>query len=117
MTRYCVNNVICLDKQCDRPHYKTFVERMKLSDLFLTEAKHDMDSFMEPLKHGRPTCRYHLLCFERDCPYNHSGYSLDGRKILIKKFKTFNNNLKAKNKIDKDIADIRAGKSVDWNDM
>ena len=116
MTRYCAKNVVCLDEGCKKPHYKTFAERIKLSDLYL-EVKDAMETHKEPLKTGRATCRYHFLCFERECPYNHDGIALDGRKFLIKALKTSNNREKAKTKIDKDIEDIRNGKTMDWADM
>jgi hypothetical protein len=89
---------------------------MKLSDLYL-EVKETMDIYNEPLKTGRATCRYHFLCFERECPYNHSGCALEGRKILIKKLKTSNNREKVKAKIEKDIEDIRKGITQNWADM
>ncbi len=117
MTKYCENNVVCLNDGCKKPHYKTFTDRMKLSDLYNLETRMEMDSYKEPIKFGKATCRYHLLCFEKECYYNHSGYSLEGRKILIKKFKTLNNREKAKKKIDEDIKNIQAGKSVVWADM
>jgi hypothetical protein len=116
MTRYCPTNVICLNKDCNKPHYKIFTDRMKLSDLYL-EAKEEMEPHKELIKQGKATCRYHFLCFERDCIYNHSGYALEGRKILIKKFKTLCNREKAKAKIDADIQDIRNGITKKWADM
>jgi|688.fasta_scaffold41666_1 hypothetical protein len=141
-TYYCPNNVLCLDKRCKKPHYKTFTERMKLNDLYL-EAKEEMDTYMEPFKEDTATCRYHLLCFERECIYNHSCYALNGRKILIKKFKTFMKSEKAKVKsevvedtipvvepevvddirnrvkmeIEADIQNIRNGVKMSWADM
>jgi hypothetical protein len=115
---------------------------MKLNDLYL-EAKEEMDTYMEPFKEDTATCRYHLLCFERECIYNHSCYALNGRKILIKKFKTFMKSEKAKVKsevvedtipvvepevvddirnrvkmeIEADIQNIRNGVKMSWADM
>lgn len=116
MTRYCELNVLCLNEECKKPHYKTIEERQKLNELY-EEVKNEMELYMEPIKPRVATCRYHLLCFERECPYNHSGIALDGRKKLIKRLKTFSNQEKTKKRIDADIADIRNGKTSNWADM
>lgn len=114
MSNYCVNNVVCLNAACSERHYKTFEERLTLSQLMKPE---EMALYMEDYKPLMPTCRYHLLCFERECVYNHSQIALDGRKLLIKAFKTFNNKEKAKKKIDADITKFRCGHRNKWEEM
>jgi len=114
MTNYCENNVICVNINCMERHYKTFEERLVLRQLMKPD---EMALFMEEYKPSMPICRYHLLCFERDCHYNHSGVALDGRKPLIKAFKTFNNKQKAKKKIEADIQKFQSGEINRWEDM
>lgn len=116
MTRYCLNNVVCLNKLCIHPHYKSYDDRMILNQLY-EMSKDEMDLYMEPIKIGKPTCRYHYLCFERECPYNHNGYTLESRKIIIKLFKTHNNRERAKKRIEADIEAIKKGESMNWADM
>ena len=108
MTNYCKENVVCVNSACRERHYKTFEERLILSQLIKPE---EMALYMEDYKPSMPTCRYHLLCFERECVYNHSQVALDGRKLLIKAFKKHNNYQKAKAKVDADIERYRAGAS------
>jgi hypothetical protein len=114
MTNYCKENVICVNNACKERHYKTFEERLILSQLIKPE---EMTLYMEEYKPSMPTCRYHLLCFERECVYNHSQIALDGRKFLIKAFKNHVKHEKAKTKIETDIANIRAGQTSRWEDM
>ena len=117
MPNYCRNNVICLNESCKFLHYKSIEERKILNDMYLEIPEEDKTKNVEMVKKGQWTCRYHLLCFERDCTNNHSGLSLDGRKILIKMFKTYNKHEKARIIIEKDIESIRNGEKRDWADM
>ncbi len=114
MTNYCKRNVVCVDAACSEYHYKDINERRIISGLIKID---ELSLFMEDYKPSMPTCRYHLLCFERECQYNHSNVSLDGRKKVIKAFKTYNNKEKARMKIEADIAKFRAGEKTCWADM
>ncbi len=118
MTKYCRDNVICLNGKCQRPHYKSFEERKVLANLYLEleeEPRQFKEEHMEPIVASKPTCRYHLLCFERECEFNHSGYALDNRKLLIKAFKNHNKREKAKQVIESDMEKKRCGESTSWN--
>lgn len=117
MPNYCQHNVICLNQACKGLHYMSFDNRKVLNDLYVEIPAEEKEKNKEEVKKERWTCRYHLLCFEKDCTNNHSGLSQEGRKILIKKFKTYNNREKARVKIEADIEAIRRGETKDWADM
>lgn len=120
MTKYCRDNVICLSETCQRLHYKSFEERVVLANLYL-KLKEEPCQFkaehMEPIVASKATCRYHLLCFERECVFNHSGYALDNRKLMIKAFKEHNKREKAKQVIEADMEKKRRGESTSWNQL
>jgi len=123
MTKYCRDNVICLNGKCQRPHYKKFDERQVLAELFSKLNGEDgsdcqiMAEHMEPINLSKATCRYHLLCFERECGFSHSGFALENRKLLIKAFKKHSNQMKAKCVIEDDMTAKRLGKSTPWVEM
>jgi len=81
------------------------------------ELTGEMLEHKEEVKPKTANCRHHLLCYEVDCPYNHSGIAQEGRKKLIKAFKSHIQAKKAAEKIKKDIAAIKAGESQAWADM
>lgn len=114
MTKYCKENVICVKANCPERHYKDFQERRIISGLINID---DMAFYMEDYKPSMPTCRYHLLCFERECIYNHSQISLEGRKKVIKMFKNYQKHEKAKKEIEADIAKYQSGEKKLWTEM
>jgi len=76
-----------------------------------------LQGFKEEIKKNSFTCRHHMLCYEVECPYNHSGVSQEGRKLIIKDFKTYVQKKKVAEKIKEDIKKIKSGDSQDWADM
>jgi len=87
---HCSNYISCADFNCGLHHYHNFnlVQRIKVAGL-INEVAEEMFVHIEPERRVSKKCHYGLLCYhnERDCEKCHSGVSLLGRKILIKKVK------------------------------
>ena len=126
MSAYCRFNVICVSSSCKARHLNkysltpnkdfTSEHRVVVKKLY-DELTGEILAHKEEVKPKTANCRHHLLCFEVDCIYNHSGVAQEGRKKLIKAFKKHIQNEKAAAKIQNDIELIKSGESVDWNDM
>ena len=126
MSAYCRFNVICVSSSCKAHHLNkysltpskdfTFEHRVVVKKLY-DELTGEILAHKEEVKPKTATCRHHLLCYEVDCKYNHSGVAQKGRKKLIKAFKDHILDEKAASKIQKDIELIKSGESVKWADM
>jgi len=126
MSTYCRFNVICINSSCKARHLNKYSltptkdftpeDRSVVKKLY-DELTGEMLEHKEEVKPKTANCRHHLLCYEVDCPYNHSGIAQEGRKKLIKAFKSHIQAKKAAEKIKKDIAAMKAGESQAWADM
>lgn len=109
---YCEANAICTD-YCRKNHYFSPKQRQLHKSLMTDE----MFLFVEEVKEGKQTCQYHMLCYEVDCPYNHSGIAQGGRKLFRKALKDVEKRERAKVKIETDMAKHREGIHGKWEDM
>lgn len=87
---HCPNYISCADVDCRLHHYHNFnpLQRIKVASL-INEVADEMFLHIETEKTSSTPCYFGLLCFHThtDCGLSHSGVSLSGRKILIKKVK------------------------------
>ena len=114
---YCPFNSFCTDANCLCNHYHDFEQRKLLADILQSYPEHlTLVNNYKPIR-GKISCQYSLRCFERDCPYTHSGIEdVDMRKPV---FKEFNKQQKAKDmrkKIAKEIEEKKT-KITDWNEL
>lgn len=77
----------------------------------------EMFLFVEDPKVGKQTCQYHMLCYEVECPYIHSGIAQGGRKLFRKALNDLQKKERAKVKIEADMAKHREGTNEKWEDM
>lgn len=114
---YCQFTSFCTDDNCRCVHHHVKTERQLLFDILATSHEHmSLITAFKPVR-GKIPCKFGIRCFEKDCPYSHSGVEdLEMRKII---FKQFNKQLKAiqmRNKISNEIKNIKEVKT-DWNDL
>jgi len=87
---HCPNYISCADINCSLHHYHNFspLQRIKVASL-INEVADEMFLHIETDTKSSKPCYFGLLCFHNssDCGLSHSGVSLTGRKILIKKVK------------------------------
>ena len=88
MSYYCGENSFCVNENCRQLHYKSFFKRQVIAKI-MKANKDEIDKYLEPIdpKIWR-NCQQHMLCVHdaKDCNYNHGGYALEARKIIIKEF-------------------------------
>lgn len=114
---YCPFNSFCVDVNCRGNHYHNIEQRKQLAEILKSYPEHIMIIDGYKPQRGKLSCQYGMRCFERDCPYTHSGIEdVDMRKPV---FKEFNKQLKAKQMREKIAKEIEEKKTniTDWNDM
>lgn len=86
----CPNYISCLNMNCDLRHYHNFnTNQRNIVHSLINELKDEIFLHVETENTFSTPCYFDLLCYHNntDCCRSHSGVSLTGRKILIKRIK------------------------------
>ena len=111
---YCRFNSFCVITNCSENHHRPLVERELLHKI-MNETP-EIANFKEDTDLKRKVqCAHGLRCFEATCGFKH-GLNHEGRKILTKKFNKQWKAITMKDKIAKEIEEVKKSKDIPFED-
>jgi hypothetical protein len=109
------SNCVCVNPDCREYHHHSFQQRTILKSI-LDNSPEVTGLYEDHDPRRKVVCKHGLRCFEKDCFFIHS-LNHDGRKIITKKFNKEWKAITMKEKIKKEIEEIRQNGMSDWSLM